>query len=95
MEDARGEEGHLVFHLTKLIEVDFILKKCSWSPCNGFLLIKDGLWSSTDLSSTSIWIRALACPIKFLIEVNAAKLAASCGRILEVQSVLKNKQYAE
>ncbi|PON45816.1 hypothetical protein PanWU01x14_255970 [Parasponia andersonii] len=69
-----------VFQFPYRSNVEFILENRPWSPCNGFLLLKemplDGLWKSANLSSTPVWLIAYGVPLRFMSDQNAGKLAS-------------------
>uniref|UniRef100_A0A803NWY4 Reverse transcriptase n=1 Tax=Cannabis sativa TaxID=3483 RepID=A0A803NWY4_CANSA len=83
-----------VFRLNSVGEVKHILSHGPWSPCDGFMLVaampEDGLWSSADLSSVELWVKAHGVPLELLTDEAAVQMANRVGKFVAADRVRRN-----
>ncbi|KAF4367084.1 hypothetical protein F8388_006392 [Cannabis sativa] len=83
-----------VFRLNSVGEVKHILSHGPRSPCDGFMLVaampKDGLWSSADLSSVELWVKAHGVPLELLTDEAAVQMANRVGKFVAADRVRRN-----
>ncbi|KAF4376442.1 hypothetical protein G4B88_000130 [Cannabis sativa] len=83
-----------VFRLNSVGEVKHILSHGPWSPCDGFMLVaampEDGLWSSADLCSVELWVKAHGVPLELLTDEAAVQMANRVGKFVAADRVRRN-----
>ncbi|KAM6575827.1 hypothetical protein CsatA_024154 [Cannabis sativa] len=82
-----------IFRLSSEGEARFILSNGPWSPCDGFMMVaampEDGQWTSADLDSLDIWVKAHGIPLELMTDEAAVLLANRVGIYVTSDKVRK------
>ncbi|KAM6584415.1 hypothetical protein CsatB_011417 [Cannabis sativa] len=88
------EPKTFILRLTKKQEALQISKNGLWPMCDGFLVVKpmpdDGIWSSADLNSSPVWVRAYEIPPRYWTIKNANALAQKIGTVNSIDRLWRN-----
>ncbi|KAF4360295.1 hypothetical protein F8388_020586 [Cannabis sativa] len=88
------EPKTFIIRLTKKQEALQISRNGPWPMCDGFLVVKpmpdDGKWSSADLNSSPVWVRAYEIPPRYWTIKNANALAQKIGSVISIDRLWKN-----
>uniref|UniRef100_A0A803NV61 Reverse transcriptase domain-containing protein n=1 Tax=Cannabis sativa TaxID=3483 RepID=A0A803NV61_CANSA len=82
-----------VFCLNSEGEARFVLSNGPWSPCDGFMMVaampEDGLWTSGDLDSLDVLVKAHGIPLELMTDDAAVLLANRVGKYISANKVRK------
>ncbi|KAF4355532.1 hypothetical protein F8388_003113 [Cannabis sativa] len=84
-----------VFCLNSKGEVGFILANGPWSPCDGFMMVaamlEDGLWTSANLDSLDVLVKAHGIPLELMTDDATILLANAVGKFVSADKVRKKE----